>query len=84
MQFSLHDGSACVTQSMLKHGATFSAERLLEMKNFNLETLKAPGLREINQVELYKNWRQYVDHQYWDEMCPKPSAPVFLILISQA
>jgi hypothetical protein len=61
---------------MLKRGDKVGVERLLEMKNFSLKTLKAPGLCEIKQVELYKKWRQYVDPQYWDEMCPKPSATV--------
>jgi hypothetical protein len=30
----------------------------------------------IKQVELDKNWWQYVDPQYWDDMCPEPSATV--------
>jgi hypothetical protein len=53
---------------MLKPGAKVGVERLLQMKNFCLETLKAPGLREMKQVNLYKQWWQYVDPQYWDEM----------------
>jgi hypothetical protein len=54
---------------MLKRGAKVSVEHLLEIKNFSLETLKAPVLCNINQVELYKKWWQYVYPQYWDEMC---------------
>jgi hypothetical protein len=76
MQCYTHEDSACVRQPMLKRGAKVGVEHLLEMKNFSLETLKAPGLRDIKQVELYKKWRQYVDPQYWDEMCPEPSAAV--------
>jgi hypothetical protein len=76
IQFSTHDGSACVRQSMLTRGAKDIVERLLEMKDFSVETLKDPGLRYIKQVELYKKWRQYVDSQYWDDMCPEPSTDV--------
>jgi hypothetical protein len=56
MQCYTPDDSACVRQPMLKWGAKVGVERLLEMNNFSLETLKAPGLREIKQVELYKKW----------------------------
>jgi hypothetical protein len=61
---------------MLKQGVKVSVERLLELKKFSNETLKAPGLCKIKQVELYKKWWQNVDPQYWDEMCPKPSDAV--------
>jgi hypothetical protein len=77
MRCFTHDDSACVMQPMLKWGAKVGVECHLEMKNFSFATLKAPGLREIKQVELYKKWRQYVDPQYWDDMlCPEPSAMV--------
>jgi hypothetical protein len=76
MQCYTHDDSTCARQPMLKRGDKVGVERLLEMKNFSLETLKAPGMREIKQVELYKKWRQYVDPQYWDETCPEPPAAV--------
>jgi hypothetical protein len=76
MQCYKHDYYACLRKPMLKRGAKVGVERLLEMKNFSLETLKPPGLREIKQVELYKKWRQYVDPQYWDEMCPESSDAV--------
>jgi hypothetical protein len=46
------------------------------MNNFSLETLKAPGICEIKQMELYKKWQKYLDTQYWDEMGPEPSAAV--------
>jgi hypothetical protein len=65
-----------VRHSILKRGAKVSVKRLLEMKNFSLETLKAPGLRENKQVELYKKWRQCADPQYWDEMSPAASTAV--------
>jgi hypothetical protein len=61
---------------MPKRGYKVGGERLLELKNFSLQTLKAPGLRDIKQVELYNKWWQYVDPQYVDEMCPEPSATV--------
>jgi hypothetical protein len=35
-----------------------------------------PGLREIEQVELYKKWREFVPFRYREEICPMPSAKV--------
>jgi hypothetical protein len=76
MQCSTHNGSSVVRQSMTKRGATLGQEQLDLLKSYPLETLKPPGLCAIKQVELYKKWRQYVEPQYWEEMCPKPSDEV--------
>ena len=38
--------------------------------------LKAPGLREIKQVELFKNYRNLIPEEYRDELCPKLSDEV--------
>jgi hypothetical protein len=78
IQCSTHDGLFVVWQTMLKWGAQLGLERLDLIKAYRLETLKPAGLRAIKQVELYKKWWQYVDPQYWEEMCPKPYDDVML------
>jgi hypothetical protein len=30
-------------------------------------------MNEIKQVELWKNWRQFVPHPYKDTICPQPA-----------
>jgi hypothetical protein len=59
--------------SMLKRGADVGPKCLDDMKLFAIETLKAPGLLAIKQIGLYKKWCQYMNPQYWDDMCSKPS-----------
>jgi hypothetical protein len=63
-------------QPMVKRGATLSAKRLKEIHKFVLQTPNPNGLRPIKQVKLYKNFRPYVPHQYWEDTCPKPSDEV--------
>jgi hypothetical protein len=63
-------------QSMLKQGVILSDKLFKEIKAFVLQTLKPPGLRPIEQVELYKKFCPYVPRQYWKETCPKPSDEV--------
>jgi hypothetical protein len=76
IQCSTHDGLSVVQQTMLNQGAELGQE-YIDLA-YSLETLKPTGLRTIEQVELYKKWRQWVDPQYWKEMCPKPSDDVIL------
>jgi hypothetical protein len=76
MQCYTHDGAEVVYQPMLKRCFEPRQERLVALKAAPLETLKPPGLREINQVELFKKWRKYVEPRYWDEMCLEPSSAV--------
>jgi hypothetical protein len=76
IQCYTRDGAEVVCQPMLKSGFKLGQERLVDLKAAPLETLKPPGLREINQVELFKKWRKYVDPRYWDDMCPEPSSAV--------
>jgi hypothetical protein len=42
------------------------------LQTYILEELNAPGIREIKQVELWKNWRQYIPHPHKDLICPEP------------
>jgi hypothetical protein len=60
-----HDGAKFVLQLMLKRRAKFSDERRKEIQDYVLETLKAPRLQFIKQVEVY-----------WAETCPKPTDKV--------
>jgi hypothetical protein len=41
-------------------------------KLFIDDTSNAPGIREIKQVELWKNWSQFVPHPHKQIICPKP------------
>lgn len=47
-------------------------ERDFDLSHFTLERLNAPGIREIKQVELWKNWSQFVPHPHKQIICPKP------------
>jgi hypothetical protein len=47
-------------------------ERDFSLSHFTLERLNAPGIREIKQVELWKNWSQFVPHPQKEIICPKP------------
>jgi len=42
------------------------------LQTYTLEELNAPGMREIKQVELWKNWRQYIPHLHKDLTYPEP------------
>jgi hypothetical protein len=64
MKCATHEGATEVIQPMLKKGAKMYDEREKEMAEYSLETIKPPGLRPINQVELYKKCRPYVPRQY--------------------
>jgi hypothetical protein len=46
------------------------------MATYMLEPLDTPGIREIKQVELWKNWRQFVPHPHKDMICPEPPQEV--------
>jgi hypothetical protein len=48
-----------------------------------LESLPAPGLREIKQVELYTKYRPLVPEMYRDELCPKPSDEILKRIAKQ-
>ena len=49
---------------------------LLKAYQTHLHTLKAPGIPDIKQWELWKKWRPFVPGPYQDILCPKPSAAV--------
>jgi hypothetical protein len=62
---------------MLNQGQVLGEKHTTEIDEFLLQTLKAPGLRTMTQVELYKNFNPFVPHQYyWDGACPLPSGEV--------
>jgi hypothetical protein len=42
------------------------------LQNYTLEELNTPGIREIKQVELWRNWRQLIPHLHKDLICPEP------------
>jgi hypothetical protein len=46
------------------------------MKQYQLQPLTPPGLKEIKQVELWTKWRKFIPHQFQDEICPKPDVGV--------
>ena len=48
------------------------AGRTRILKYGKVEVIKAPGLKPIKRVELYKKWRPLVPEEYADEICPKP------------
>jgi hypothetical protein len=47
-------------------------EQDFSLSQFTLERLNPPGFREIKQVELWKNWSQFVPHSQKQIICPKP------------
>jgi hypothetical protein len=67
-------------QPMLKKGQELGAARRDAIDAYKLETLKAPGLRPIKQVELYKKFRPFVPRCYWDETFPRPSDKVLAMV----
>jgi hypothetical protein len=77
IQCSTHSEAPFVEQAMLKIGqARGDKTRLAAMESFELQTLKAPGLRPIKQVELYKKFRPFVPREFWGDTCPRPSDEV--------
>jgi hypothetical protein len=77
MQCSTHSEAPFVEQAMLKRGqARGDTTRIAAMEAFELQTLKAPGLRPIKQVELYKKFRPFVPREFWEDTCPRPSDEV--------
>jgi hypothetical protein len=46
------------------------------MKEYQLQQLKEPGLKEIKQVELWTKWRKFIPHQFQSEICPEPEVAV--------
>ncbi len=58
-------------RNFVKKGAAGSDHAQL-MKQYKLEQLREPGLREIKQVELWVKWRKCIPPpQFRDEICPR-------------
>jgi hypothetical protein len=72
MQCAIRNEAPFVMQPMLNKGQELGAARRDAIDTYKLETLKAPGLRPIKQVELYRKFRPFVPRCYWDETCPRP------------
>jgi len=52
-------------------------ERMALLKDRSeLSIIPDPLIPPLKQNELYQQWRQVVDKQYWNEICPKPSDDV--------
>jgi hypothetical protein len=51
-------------------------DRAQLMKQYQLQQLKEPGLKEINQVELWTKWRKFIPLHFQSEICPEPEAAV--------
>jgi hypothetical protein len=78
MQCAVHDGAPFVNQPMLKRGQVLGKYRTAAIYAFVIAALKPPGLRPIKQVKLYKKFRPFVPHRFWDEACPKPIDKVLM------
>jgi hypothetical protein len=77
MQLSTHSEAPFVEQVMLKRGQVRGDKTIVAtMEAFELQTLKAPGLCPIKQVELYKKFRPFVHREFWEDTCPRPSDEV--------
>jgi hypothetical protein len=77
MQCATHTGAPFGRQVMIKRENMWGdATRLAEIEAFELQTLTAPGLCPIKQVELYNKFRPFVPHDFWEATCPKPSDEV--------
>jgi hypothetical protein len=48
------------------------AERIRILQEEQPETLVAPGLAKIKQVDLFKKWRKFVPTIFQDAICPRP------------
>jgi hypothetical protein len=46
------------------------------IKEYQLQQLKEPGLKEIKQVKLWTKWSNFIPHQFQSEICPEPEAAV--------
>jgi hypothetical protein len=62
-------------KSFVKRG-TAGSDRSELMKQYKLEQLREPGLREIKQVELWVKWRKFIPPQFRDEICPRPDEKI--------
>ncbi len=51
-------------------------EQNVTLSSCTLERLNAPGIREIKQVELWKNWSQFAPYPHKEVICPKPQQDV--------
>jgi hypothetical protein len=58
---------------MLKRGqARGDTTQAAAMEAFELQILKAPGLRPIKQVEINKKVPPFVPRAFWEDTCPRP------------
>jgi hypothetical protein len=80
MQCAIHNEAPFAMQTMLKKGQELGAARRYAIDAYTLETLKAPGLRPIKQVELYKKFQPFVPRCNWDKTCPRPSDEVLAMV----
>jgi hypothetical protein len=80
MQCAIHNMAPFVMHTMLKKGQELGAARRDAIDAYNLDTLKAPGISPIKQVELYKKFRHFVPRCYWDKTCPRPSDEVLVMV----
>jgi hypothetical protein len=79
MQCAIHNEASFVLQPMLTKGQDLGATRRAVIDAYKLETLKAPGIRPVKQVEIYKKLRNFVRRCYWEDTFPRQSNEVLAI-----
>jgi hypothetical protein len=80
MKCAISNEAPFVMQPMLKKGQDIGATRRYAIDEYTLETLKAPGLQPIKQMELYKKFRPFVPRCKWDDTFPRPSDKVLVMI----
>ena len=76
MLLKADDDSETLRVNFKKRGTGADAERVDNLQKFVLKQLKAAGVKDIKQVELYKKWRRFVPDPFKDIICPKPDDDV--------
>ena len=70
------DNDSQETFDFAKNNNLNNNNRKLLLEQYIIKPLRAPGMKDIKQVELWKNWRQFVPQPYKDMICPRPTADV--------
>jgi hypothetical protein len=71
------------SQDLLKKGQALTPEQLALLKLPQLESIVAPGIPPIKQVELFSKYRGLLPVQYQDITCPDPGNDVKIKIKSE-